>query len=72
MKLLRRTKLDYYGKIDLGKLTDNHKFWKTVKPLFSDKVQVNASISLIEDGKISKSGLSNWRNFQPVFRKHHR
>ena len=31
---------------------DNRKFWMTVKPLFSDKVQVNASFSLIEDGKI--------------------
>ena len=39
-----------YRNIDLGKLTDNHKFWKTVKPLFSDKVQMNSSISLIEDG----------------------
>ena len=52
MKLLRRVKFDYYRNIDLGKLTDNHKFWKTVKPLLSDKVQVNSSISLIEDGKM--------------------
>ena len=52
VKLLRRAKFDYYRNIDLGKLTDNHKFWKTVKPLFSDKVQVNSSISLIEDGKM--------------------
>ena len=50
VKLLRRAKFDYYRNIDLGKLTDNHKFWKTVKPLFSDKVQMNSSISLIEDG----------------------
>ena len=50
--LLRRAKFDYHRNIDLGKLTDNHKFWKTVKPLFSDKVQVNSSISLIEDGKM--------------------
>ena len=42
VKLLRRAKFDYYENIDLGKLTDNHKFWKTVKPLFSDKVQVNS------------------------------
>ena len=50
MKLLRRAKFDYYRNIDLGKLTDNHKLWKTVKPLFADKVQMNSSISLIEDG----------------------
>ena len=52
VKLLRRVKFDYYKNIDLNNLTDNHKFWKTVKPLFSDKVQVNSSISLIEDGKM--------------------
>ena len=52
VKILRRAKRDYYRNIDLGKLTDNHQFWKTAKPLFSDKVQVNTSISLIEDGKM--------------------
>ena len=52
VKLLRKAKFDYYENIDLGNLTDNHKFWKTVKPLFSDKVQVNPAITLIEDGKM--------------------
>lgn len=52
MKLLNRTKFEYYRGIDLCKLTDNHKFWKTVKPLFSDKEQVNSYISLIGDGKM--------------------
>ena len=52
MKLLRKAKFDYYRNINLGDLTDNHKFWRTVKPLFSDKVQVNSSISLLEDGKM--------------------
>ena len=49
MKLLRKTKFDYYVNIDLGDLNDNHKSWKTVKPLFSDKVQVNSSVTLLED-----------------------
>ena len=53
LKLMRRIKFDYYRNTGLGKLTDNLKFWKTVKPLFSDKVQVNCSISLIEDGKVA-------------------
>ena len=52
MKLLRKAKFDYYKNIDLGNLTDNHKFWKTVKQLFSDKMQVNSAITLIEDGKM--------------------
>ena len=52
MKLLCRAKSDYFRDIDLGKLTYNQKFWKTVKPLFSDKVHVNSSISLMVDGKM--------------------
>ena len=38
--------------LDLGDLTDNRKFWKTVKPVFSNEVQTNSSITLIEDGKM--------------------
>ena len=48
--MLRKAKFDYYGNIDLGDLTDNNKFWKTVKSLFSDKAQVNSSATLLEDG----------------------
>ena len=36
---LRKTKKDYYGN-SIGKdVTDNKRFWKTVKPLLSDKVK---------------------------------
>ena len=52
VKLLRKAKFDYYGNIDLGDLTDIHNFWETVKPLFSDKVQVNSSVTLLENGKM--------------------
>ena len=35
--LLRREKKFFYNNTDLSLITDNKKFWKTVKPLFSDK-----------------------------------
>eukprot|EP00794_Sanderia_malayensis_P004297 gene4297-biopygen3488 len=54
VKLLRQAKFDYYRSIDLDSLTDNYKFWKTVKPLFSDKVQIKSAITLMEDGKWSE------------------
>ena len=50
--MLRKAKFDYYQNINLGNLTDNRKFWKTVKPIFSDKVQVNSSLTVIENGKM--------------------
>ncbi len=31
---------------------DNRKFWKTVKPVFTDKVQVSLSITLIENDEM--------------------
>ena len=30
-------------------MTDNKKFWKTVKPLFSDKVKAKTVIKLVEN-----------------------
>ena len=72
VKLLRRAKFGYYRNIALGKLTDNHKFWKTVKPLFSDKVQVNTSIFLIEDGKMVNQDTQIAEIFNQYFAKYHR
>ena len=37
--LLGKTKRDYYGNLDEKDVIDNKKFWKAVKPLFSDKVK---------------------------------
>ena len=35
----------------MNSITDNKKFWRTVKPLFTDKVQTSPSIALIENEK---------------------
>ena len=37
-------------------VNDNKTFWKTVKPLFTDKVQIKSKITLIEKKVISKQG----------------
>ena len=41
VKMLRKAKFNYYKDLDLNNLTDNRKFWKIVKPVFTDKVQVS-------------------------------
>ncbi len=48
VKLVRQAKLNYYKNLDLKALNDNSKFWKTVKPLFSDQIKANSSITLFE------------------------
>ena len=42
VSLLRRTKRKHYCSIDEKSITDNKKFWKTVKPFLSDKTPFNA------------------------------
>ena len=49
--LFRRAKQQYFSSLDLSLIADNKKFWKTVKPLFSDKISHKDIISLTEDGK---------------------
>ena len=50
--LVCRAKQKYFSSLDLNLIADNKKFWKTVKPLFSDKISHEDIISLPEDGKI--------------------
>ena len=49
VKTLRQAKRDYYSNLDMKSITDNKKFWKTMKPLFSEKVQTSSVITLISD-----------------------
>jgi len=50
VNLLRKEKMKYYNNIDLKLITDNKQFWKTVKPLFSDKNNMSRKITLIDEG----------------------
>ena len=50
--LLRKTKKEYFEKLTPSIITDNKKFWKVVKPLFSDKMACTSnSIKLLEGGR---------------------
>ena len=40
-----------FSSLELSLIADNKNFWKTVKPLFSDKISHRDIISLTEDGK---------------------
>jgi len=52
LKLVRKTKKDFYNNLDVKKITDNKQFWKTVKPFFSNKVINNEKITLIENEEV--------------------
>ena len=55
VSLLRKSKQEYYSSLDVKNITDNKTFWKTVKPLLSDKVTSTQKIILIDNDKIVKN-----------------
>ena len=63
VSFLRQSKKDYFSKLNEKQITDNNKrFWKTVKPFLSNKVQSSERINLTEEndslvtdcGKVAK------------------
>ena len=50
--LLRKTKKNYFNRLNPSVITDNKKFWKIIKPLFSEKCFTNENITLIEKNEI--------------------
>ena len=53
--LYKKERRTYYESLDMTNLTDNRKFWKTVKPLFSDRAKGNLNITLIQNKKVITS-----------------
>ena len=52
VKLSCKAKGDFHNQLDISEVTDNKRFWKTVKPFISDKNSAKSRITLIEEGKI--------------------
>ena len=52
VKLFRTEKKRYYNNLDMALITDNEKFWKTVKPLFSDKIKTQSRLVLVENDEV--------------------
>ena len=66
VKLLRDTKKSYFSNLEPSNIANNKKFWKTVKPLLSDKTVTSDDILLTEKDNIitdSKSIAEIFSNF---------
>ena len=48
-RLNKKERKKYYANLDIRNITDNKKFWKTVKPLFSEKAQNVQKITIVKD-----------------------
>ena len=56
VSLIRWEKKNFFNNISTRDITDNKTFWKTVKPLFTDKIQTKSKITLIEKKVVSGVG----------------
>ena len=55
MCLLKKAKKEYYQNLDGKNVIDNRKFWKTVKPLLSDKSVSRGKINMTDNEKMLTS-----------------
>ena len=53
VNLVKKEKKKYYNNLDLKIFEDNKRFWKHVKPLFSEKANMKANITIIENEKVT-------------------
>ena len=65
--LCRKTKRQHYSKLKSSSVTSKKKFWKTLKPLFSEKVFTGESITLVDKEKIIDDGQAVAEKFRYFF-----
>ena len=67
--LVRREKRKFYNNLNIELVIDNKKFWKTVRPLFSEKHFGSKQITLLVDNKIISSDKEVAETFNTFFSK---
>ena len=65
--MLKSAKKDYYSNLIISDITDNKKFWKTVKPSFSDKPRQSKKIVLVDNDDILSNGADIAETFNKFF-----
>ena len=46
--ILKSTKRNFFGNLNIDEITDNKKFWETLKPFFTDKCKTSSNNILIK------------------------
>ena len=59
VSLLKKIKKEYYANLNPKDLADNKQFWRTVKPLLSDKSKSSEKIILVENNEIINEDKDN-------------
>ena len=69
VSMVKKAKKEHFQNINLSEITDNNKFWKTVSPLFGNKVKTNQKINLIEKNVLVTSDEEIAKTFKEYFDK---
>ena len=67
VSLLRKEKKEYFSKINEKDISDNRKFWQTVKPFISDKIKSKESIILVNNNNIESNEFDVAKTFNEFF-----
>ena len=67
VSLLKKAKKDHFANLDIKSVTDNKKFWQTVKPLFSNKVKTKTVIKLVENDAMTDGESGTAKLFNDYF-----
>ena len=51
-RLYKRTRKEFYANLNINEITDNKKFWRTIKPFFGNKGGSRDKIVLVEGDRI--------------------
>ena len=75
VNLIRQAKKQFFSNLNIHDVTDNKTFWKTVKPLLTDKVKTKSKITSIEkkhkdnSTEYSEEIISDYKEVAEVFNK---
>ena len=65
--ILKSTKKTFFEALNINEITDNRKFWKTVKPSFTDKYKTTNNIILTEKNEILNDNKKFSNTFSEYF-----
>ena len=65
----KRARKNYCKNLDLRKITDNKKFYETMKPFFSDKGGIRDKIVLVENDELISGDIEVAETFNTYFSK---
>ena len=67
VKMVKKAKEAHHQNISLSEITEHKMFWKTVSPLFGNKVKTNQKINLIEKNNLVTSDEKIAKTFKEYF-----